>query len=192
LNADRPESRSMLGRFYAQRGRVADAEAEYRAALRLSPQYAPAAINLADLYRQLGRDGEGESALRAAIDASPSDAGLHHALGLTLVRLNRRDDALEELRKATELAPDQARYAYVYAIALHSSGRSSDATTVLKDNLMRHPGDRDILLALISFSRDAGEFAVALQYAEQLVKIEPTNRELTELIQDLRHQTNKP
>ena len=41
------------------------------AALRLSPQYSPAAINLADLYRSLGRDSDSESVLRAAIAAAP-------------------------------------------------------------------------------------------------------------------------
>ena len=192
LNADRPESRSTLGRFYAQRGRAADAEAEYKAALRLSTQYTPAAINLADLYRSLGREEDGENALRAAMGASPQNAGLHHALGLALIRLNRRDDALEELRKAAELAPDQARYAYVYAVGLHSSGRDIEAMTVLKDTLAQHPADHDTLLALISFSRDAGEFATSLEYAEELAKIEPTNRELADLIKDLRHQTNAP
>src|SRR5262249_20675835 len=57
LNADRPEARAALANFYARRGLPADAEPEYKAALHLSAQYAPAAINLADLYRQLGRDG---------------------------------------------------------------------------------------------------------------------------------------
>ena len=52
LNADRPEARATLGNFYARRGLTGPAENEYEAALRLSPQYAPAAINLADLYRQ--------------------------------------------------------------------------------------------------------------------------------------------
>src|SRR5215472_7052809 len=33
LNADRPEARTTLGRFYARRGHTAEAEAEYRAAL---------------------------------------------------------------------------------------------------------------------------------------------------------------
>ena len=87
----------------------------------MSPPYAPAAINLADLYRSLGRDAEGEGVLRAALAASPRDAGLHHALGLTLTRLKRRDEALAALRRAAELAPEQPRYAYVYAVALHSS-----------------------------------------------------------------------
>jgi Flp pilus assembly protein TadD len=118
LNADRPEARTTSGNFLARRRLPADAEIQYKAALRLSPQYTPAAINLADLYRQLGRDNDGESVLRAAIAASPRDAGLHYALGLTLTRLKQPDEALAELRRAAELEPDRARYLYVYTVAL--------------------------------------------------------------------------
>ena len=120
---------------------------------------APAAANLADLYRQLGREADAESVLRQALETSPQDAGLHHALGLALVRLKREDEALAELRRAAELEPDRARYAYVYAVGLDSSGRRSDAIQVLKDNVARHPDDRDTLLALIGFNREAGDAA---------------------------------
>jgi len=192
LNADRPEARSALGHFLPRRGLMAEAEAEFKAARRLSPQYAPAAINLADLYRQLGRDAEAESALRAAIATSPQDAGLHHALGLTLVRLKRVDEALDELRRAVEFDPDRARYAYVYAVGLHSAGRNADAMTVLKATLARHPDDRDILLALVTMSRDAGDTGSALDYAERLVRIVPNDPGLADLIQELRRQTTTP
>ncbi len=192
LNADRPEARSALGNFYARRGLVTDAEAEFKGALRLSPQFAPAAINLADLYRQRARDSEGESVLRAAIATSPQDAGLHHGLGLTLTRLKRPVDALVELRRAAELEPDRARYAYVYAVALHSAGSVADATAVLKESLARHPADHDTLMALVTFNRDAGDASSALDYAERLARIEPTNRELADLMQELRHQENQP
>jgi Flp pilus assembly protein TadD len=192
LNADRPEARSTLGSFYARRGQISDAEAEYKSALRLSGQYAPAAINLADLYRQLKRDGDAESVLRAAVAVSAGDAGLHHALGLTLVRLARRADSLDELRKATELAPDQARYAYVYAVALDSAGRAGDALTVLGESLTRHPDDRDTLRALIGFNRDAGNTAAALNYAERLARIVPSDPSLVALIDSLRRQIKKP
>jgi tetratricopeptide (TPR) repeat protein len=185
LNADRPEARSMLGSFYARRGLTDDAENEYRAALRLSPQYAAAAINLADLYRQLGRDRDGEGLLRTAIASSRQDAGLHHALGLTLTREKRPDDALNEFRTATELEPDRSRYAYVYAVALHSSGRADEAIKILKENLARHPGDRNTLLALVTLSRDAGDIGAALEYAEQLSRITPNDRDLIRLTEDL-------
>ncbi len=191
LNADRPEARSALGSFYARRGLTADAEAEFKAALRLSPQYAPAAINLADLYRHLGRDGEGEGVLRAAIATSPDDAGLHHALGLALVRMKRADDALGELRRAAELEPGQARYAYVYAVALHSAGRVDEAMTALKESLAQHPGDRDTLLALIGYSREARDFTAALDYAQRLQSSAPDDRELAALIVTLQSEIAK-
>jgi len=192
LNADRPEARSTLGNFYARRGATADAEAEYKAALRLSPHYAPAAINLADLYRQLGRDGDGESVLRTAIATSPQDPGLHHALGLTLTRMKRRDEALGELQRAAELDRDRARYAYVYAVALNSAGRGGEALTILKEILVRHPADRDTLLALIGFSRDTGDFAAALEYAERLARVAPDDRNLVTFIESLRRQMTGP
>ena len=192
LNADRPESRSALGSFFAKRGRSEDAEAEYKAALRLSPQYVPAAINLADLYRGLGRDRDSEDVLRAAITAAPQDAGLHYSLGLAFVRLKQSEDALGELHKAAELDPAQARYAYVYGVALHSAGRGDEAMAALKENLVRHPNDRDTLLALISFSRESGDISSALEYAENLKRIAPDAPGLAGLIQDLRRQVSKP
>jgi tetratricopeptide (TPR) repeat protein len=186
FNADRPEARATLANFYARRGLTADAENEYKAGLRLSPQYAPAAINLADLYRQLGRDGDAETVLRTAIASSRQDAGLHHALGLTLTRQKRPDAALTEFRTAAELEPDRSRYAYVYAVALHSSGQIDESMKILKESLARHPDDRETLLALVTFSRDAGDIGAALEYAEQLARITPNDRDLTRLTDDLR------
>jgi len=192
LNADRPEARTTLGNFLAQRGSTVEAEGEYRAALKLSPQYTTAAINLADLYRRLNHDGEGESVLRATLAVSPRDASVHHALGLVLTRLKQSGPALAEFRQAAELAPDDARYQYVYGVALHSANRRDEAMTVLKAALAKHPGNRDILLALLSFSRAAGEVVTALAYAEQLAAIAPDDRDLAALLQQLRTQATKP
>jgi Flp pilus assembly protein TadD len=191
LNADRPEARTALATFYARRGRAAEAEAEFNAALRLSPQFAPAAVNLADLYRQVGRSGDGAEVLRTAIAANPRDAGLHHALGLALVRLKRSDEALAELRTASELDPDRARYAYVYAVALQSGGRLSDALATLKENLARHPNDHDTMMALVSFNRDSGDAKSALDYAERLARLAPSDRGLAALINTLRREARQ-
>jgi hypothetical protein len=63
---------------------------------------------------------------------------------------------------------------------------------VLKETLKNHPGDREILQALVSFSRTAGDATAALGYAEQLSVITPGDRNLAALIEELRRQTAKP
>jgi predicted CXXCH cytochrome family protein len=185
-NADRPEARTTLGSFVARRGQPIEAETEYKAALQLSPQYLAASINLADLYRQLGRDGDGEAVLRAAILVSPRAAASHHALGLTLTRLKKPEAALSEFRHAAELEPSEARYQYVYAVALHSAGQREEAMTALNEALKTHPGHREILQALVSFSRMAGDTKGALGYAEQLAVVASDDPGLAALIRDLR------
>jgi tetratricopeptide (TPR) repeat protein len=116
-NADRPEHRTNLGAYYADRGESASAEAEYRAALALDARFAPAWANLADLMRATGREPEAEALLREGLRESPGTAALHHALGLSLVRQARHREALAELKRATELEPGNRRYAYVYEVA---------------------------------------------------------------------------
>ena len=116
---------------------------------------------------------------------------IHHTLGLTLTRLKRPDEALSEFRVATELEPDRLRYAYVYAVALHSAGRVDESINVLKVSLTRHPDDRDTLLALVTFNRDAGDIGTALEYAQELTRVAPNDRELTSLIEGLRARQKK-
>jgi predicted CXXCH cytochrome family protein len=117
FNADRPEHRTNLGAFLADRGEWAASEAEYRAALALDSRFVPAWANLADLMRVAGREAEAEATLRAGLEQSPGAAALHHSLGLSLVRQQRKAEALKELKRATELEPTNRRYAYVYDVA---------------------------------------------------------------------------
>jgi len=118
FNADRPEHRTNLGGFLAERGDAMAAEAEYQAALRLDQRFVPAWANLADLRRLQGREAEAEATLREGLALMPEAAALHHALGLSLVRQQRKAEALRELKRATDLEPGNPRYKYVYDIAV--------------------------------------------------------------------------
>jgi len=118
FNADRPEHRTNLGGFLAERGETLAAEAEYQAALKLDPRFVPAWANFADLRRLQGREAEAEATLRDGLKLTPDAAALHHALGLSLVRQQRKAEALRELERATELEPGNPRYKYVYDIAV--------------------------------------------------------------------------
>jgi tetratricopeptide (TPR) repeat protein len=189
--ADRPEDRTSLGLFLAQLGRRAEAIAEYRAALRLSPRYTPASVNLSDLQRQEGMEREAEQTLREGLALVPEDAVLHHALGLSLARSQRQSEALQELKRAAALSTD-VRTTYTYAVALHSSGRVSEAIETLERARAREPRDRDVLFTLATFHRDAGRIRKALAYAEQLQLAYPDDPDARMLVDSLRASVPSP
>jgi Flp pilus assembly protein TadD len=100
----------------------------------------------------------------------------------------RQTEAMDELHRASELDRENTRYAYVYAVALHSGGYIAEAMNILKENLLKHPNDRNTLLALISYDRDAGDFKSALENAEHLAKTVPSDPDLNNLIAELRRK----
>jgi Flp pilus assembly protein TadD len=115
----------------------------------------------------------------------PRAPDLHHALGLLLVRKGDTVAALKELAAAVKLAPESARYAYVYAIGLHSAGKRDAALAALRAADARHPYDLDILGALVSINREAGNAKAALPYARKLAEILPDDPGMKRLVAEL-------
>ncbi len=191
IDADRSEAHLNLGLLNTRRGQLDEAEAEYRTALRLTPDFVAAIVNLADLDRMRGMDKEGAELLRQAMSIDPDNADIRHSLGLLLVRQGKHAEALPQLRQASELAPDNVRYAYVYAIALNSSGASGEAMALLERTHRQHPADRDVLLALIIIARDRGDLATALTHAQELAGLGPLDPQLRALVEDLRRRLKR-
>ena len=185
LNADWPTENVNLGNLYLRQHNLDAAITAYQRALTLDPDFIGAYVNLADAYRQQGRDDEGEKQLRRGLSLAPNAADLHHALGLLLVRLTDKTAALHEFEVAAKLAPDNARYAYVYAIGLNSAGKQREALAVLKAADAHTPYDLNILSALISMQREAGDNKAALVYAKKAAVALPDNKEIKQLITEL-------
>ena len=123
--------------------------------------------------------------LREGLAAAPRDPALYHALGLALIRQQRSREALEPLGRAAELAPEQARYAYVYAVALHDAGQPDRALAALRSTHAGHPGDRDVLIALATMSRDRGDREGALRWARALRDLDPQDPGAQRLVAEL-------
>ena len=167
-NADRPQAQVNLGNLYTRMGQLQEAEAAYRKALVLDNRFVPAYMNLADLYRLSGREAEAQKTLKLGMAEVPGAASLYHAQGLALVRGKDLDAAVAALARAAELDPGNARYAYVHAVALDATGKTAAAIDVLEGAHQRHPYDPEILAALVSYARKAGETDTADRYAAEL------------------------
>ena len=185
LNADWPVGNVNLGNLYQRQGHFEKAVTAYERALSLDPHLVGAYVNLADAYRQQARDDAGEQVLRRGLSLLPRAADLHYVLGLLLVRKGDKTTALKELATAAKLAPDNARYAYVYAVALNSTGKRNEALALLKATDARHPYDLDVLSALISINREAGNAKAALVYARKAAEALPNDPEVNRLVTEL-------
>jgi predicted CXXCH cytochrome family protein len=185
LEADWPSGQINLGNLRMRQGRTVEAVAAYERAITLDKNFPGAYVNLADAWRQQGREPESEKVLRQGLAVLPNDPELHHALGLLLTRKGDPAAALNEFAEAAKLAPDNARYAYVMAIAIDSAGQREKALVLLRSTNKRHPNDVDILAALFTMSREAGDRQSALRYAKHLSGLLPGNQDLRRLVKEL-------
>jgi tetratricopeptide (TPR) repeat protein len=183
--ADWPTANLNLGNLYLRLGRVDEAVAAYRQAVKLDPQFASAWVNLADAWRAQGREDEVEATLRKGLARLPRSADLLHALGLAQVRKGDKTAALASLAQAAKLAPERSRYSYVWAVALHSAGRSKEAVAALREADKRHPYDLAILSTLISIERETGDRAAALGHARKLAEALPDDPQVKALVAEL-------
>lgn len=168
FNSDRAEGLSNLAALSVQQGDLKSAIANYRKAIAKAPFYTPAYINLADVYRQNGEETQARAVLEEALKALRDTTPAHHALGLLFVREKKMPEALEHLRLAAESPTANEHYLYVYGVALNSSGKREEALHVLESANTRFPGNPDILYALVSIHRAAGNVQQAQTYENSL------------------------
>jgi tetratricopeptide (TPR) repeat protein len=105
----------------------ADAEAAYRRALALAPDYVDAYLNLGVLLCDSGRSAEAIELYRSALRHCPSEALLHFNAGVALEDLQRHQEALDRYEACLRLTPKFAD-AHYNAARLHEQlGHASQA-----------------------------------------------------------------
>ena len=101
-----------------------------------------------------------------------------------MVRTEGPDGAPHDCGKPASLRPTM-RAMPMSTIALNSIGAGASAMELLENTNKRHSTDRDTVLALVSISRDTGDFATALSHARELVALYPADMQLRMLVLDL-------
>jgi len=128
----------------------ADAEAELRRAVELSPQNPGVISNLATLMSQLGRLGEAVALYQQAIALEPLRTQSHYNLAISLIPLSRYDEAEAALRKAIALQPQSGQNYMQLAIIQILRGNPGAAVELAKQET--DPFWRTHALALAQFA----------------------------------------
>jgi VWFA-related protein len=126
-------------------GDLRGAEARFDNALRMDPEFLPAAFYLGACYAAAGRDREAAGAWQTSLITESNAPFVYTLLGDALLRLRDVDPAIDVLSEARKLWPADAQVGVRLAAALVQAGKHADALAVLNPHLDAHPADQDWL-----------------------------------------------
>ena len=137
--ADGPAVHRIWANTLYSTGRVDRAEEEYRAALRLQPDFTPALLDLGDCQLHRGEIDPALGTFVMGTAVAPRSSAMHSGLGRVWICKGRIDRAIAAFREACRLRPDIAEYHYNLAAALARSGDASEAQREYEEGRRLNP-----------------------------------------------------
>lgn len=162
---------SALG--HHQAGRLREAEAGYRAALREQPDHPDALHLLGVLLHQQGQYDQAMQLIRQAIALRPGTAQFHDNLALVLLTLGRHGEAIAECERAIASDARDADARNIKGSALLASGRIDAAIADYREAIALRPNWAEAHSNLGNALCAAGRFAEARLACERAITIEP-------------------
>jgi len=138
---DEPTLHYNLALVLEDQHRLNEAEAEYRAALKRHPSFAPAWNNLGSVLRRKGLLQQAEQCYRRVLGFKPGVAGHHANLARVLQDQGRRDEALASYRRVLEIDPNDATARYMVAAFTGSENPAAPPSSYIS-SLYDHYAER--------------------------------------------------
>jgi tetratricopeptide (TPR) repeat protein len=167
-----------LGLALRLNGDLAEAEAQFRAALARNPDHALARRSLGLVLRQKEDSAAAIVELRRAVALLPDDAQGHHLLATVLLKLGDLSEATTELREATRLDPALIEARVMLAQTLAKTGHKDEAMNEQAEvrRLNAEKADFGRMLVLLDLSAallDKGDLAGAVARRREAVSLSP-------------------
>ncbi len=124
---------------YHNAGRIDEAIASYREALRIRPDFAEAHDNLGKALKERGRLDDAIASYREALRIQPDHAGAHYRMGNALYEQGRLDAAAASYREALRIEPGFAEGHNNLGNALKERGLLDDAIASYREALAVKP-----------------------------------------------------
>jgi VWFA-related protein len=128
------------------KGDLNQAATQFSAALRVSPDFAPASFYLGACYAAAGRDQEAATAWRRALLGSDKASVEYAALADALMRLGDPQQAIAPLVEAVAKWPEDDQVRRRLALAYAAIPQHKEALAAIEPYLVRHPADHEAFL----------------------------------------------
>jgi tetratricopeptide (TPR) repeat protein len=145
VTSDNVNAHISYGVALEQKGRLAEALAQYREAVRISPNNAMAHLNIGNLLEKKDKPEEALLELLKAVQFNPKAPAAHNALGSVLVELGRFDEALNQFQATGRLDPAYPWVPFEIGKLRLKQGRDAEAIDEFRGALRIAPDNFQIL-----------------------------------------------
>jgi Flp pilus assembly protein TadD len=179
-----PDNHNYLGLAFANVHDAEKAEAEYREAMRMDPDYETPVSNLANLFLKQGDFKSATRYARQAIAISSQDPYAHSSLGIALCKLGECSEGLEESRTAEKLDSENPEFHRSLAALLESNRDYNGALQEYRQVDRLRPEDVHVHKRMLIVLLGLGRKEEAAQECEK-VRIWTHQKSCREVLQQL-------
>ena len=173
----RATTETNLGVALHMDGKIHEAEARYRRALEVQPDYAPAHVNLGMALTALRRWDEAIAAYTRARQLGSSDVDLNTRLGYALLQAGRPAEAADHLSAAVDAGRGSAETYNNLGIALTRANRYDEAIAAFGNAVRLDPNNATVRFTLGSLLASRGRFDEAINEFRAGVDLMPNSAE---------------
>jgi len=189
---DDAEAQFALGLLLHEQGRLAEAEAAYRASLAQHPERFEAHKVLGNLLLQQSRFFDAEQAYKHALTLNPQDADVLANLGRALHAQQRLQEAALASHLAVTIRPDYVEAQVDLACTLLDLGRVPEAEATLRNALAKHPDYADTHFNLGIVLEKTARFGEAEAAYREALKLRPDAVAAYNNLGNVLQQTGRP
>jgi tetratricopeptide (TPR) repeat protein len=168
-----------LGMACEKLGDKTAAEAAYKSAIAVRPDFDTAAAALSSLQLDAGRVDDALAVARAGLAKHPGSAPLHENMGVAMAMRGDRDNATAELEQAIKVAPSEPMYHLTFAHWLNA-WHVRGATPHLDAALGMAKDDIGVVAAIGFEYRMAGEFDSCIKTFDRAAQLKDGGEVRTE------------
>jgi len=169
----RAVTESNLGNMLQRDGRLSEAEAAYRRAIDIHPEYAPAYLNLGDALVAERRPNEAVDVYKRVSAFAPDGVDLDTRTGIALLRAGRPADAVRAFQDGRARGEHSADLYSNFAEALITTDRREDAVGVFTEALQHYPASSALRFRLGTLFLELSRFPDAAEQFRAGLAISP-------------------
>ncbi len=174
-----------LGLLAARQGKMPEAVAYFREALRLDPDHVVALDNLGAAYRQMQNWDEARNILERALKVKPDDPEANYGLGMVFAQIGDSERAYERLRRALQFRPDYPEALNNLGILYLRTQRTDEAIASFEECIRVAPAFSRCYMDLARVYAIEGLPEKARTVLLQLLKQHPDHAEAQKALQQL-------